>query len=501
SFVTISAVQAAGKIFSGQSAGSLTALLLACAFSRGLLHYGEHYCNHLIAFKMLALIRVKVFHKLRQLSPAKLESKDKGSLLSLITSDIELLEVFYAHTISPIAIASLFTICMLSFFSRYSVFLALLALLAYAAVGIAIPLVFSRRASQPGQEIRQKLGQISSFMLDSIMGLAESLQFGQGPKRQSELAAIDQGLTKSRSRLAALTSLQQLLTNLTILLSAAGMLALAKSLQLPFAQSLTVTSAMLASFGPVSALSALSTGLTETVASGRRVLGLLDEAPLLNENAAGDQPAFAGAALKQVSFSYPGSNKPVLKDYSLTIPKGKIIGIHAPSGSGKSTILKLLARFYDVQKGQVTISESDVRQIKTAALRQLESYMPQETWLATDTVANNISLGRSASREEIIACAKKANIHDFIMTLPDGYDSIVGQQGSMSAGQKQRVGIARAFLHGGDLLLLDEITANLDALNEGIVLKSIKEAGRGKTVVLVSHRTSTLAIADEIVEL
>ncbi|WP_201346939.1 ATP-binding cassette domain-containing protein, partial [Lactobacillus nasalidis] len=314
-------------------------------------------------------------------------------------------------------------------------------------------------------------------------------------------AAIDQGLTKSRSRLAALTSLQQLLTNLTILLSAAGMLALAKSLQLPFAQSLTVTSAMLASFGPVSALSALSTGLTETVASGRRVLGLLDEAPLLNENAAGDQPAFAGAALKQVSFSYPGSNKPVLKDYSLTIPKGKIIGIHAPSGSGKSTILKLLARFYDVQKGQVTISESDVRQIKTAALRQLESYMPQETWLATDTVANNISLGRSASREEIIACAKKANIHDFIMTLPDGYDSIVGQQGSMSAGQKQRVGIARAFLHGGDLLLLDEITANLDALNEGIVLKSIKEAGRGKTVVLVSHRTSTLAIADEIVEL
>lgn len=503
SFVTINAVAAAGKIFNGQTASALLVLLLICAFSRGILHYGEHYCNHLLAFKMLALIRVKVFHKLRLLSPAKLEGKDKGDLLSLITNDIELLEVFYAHTISPIAIACVYTICLLAFFARYSLACALLALIFYALAGIVIPLLFSRFSSRPGQDIRQKMGQISNFMLDSILGLAETLQYGQGDKRKKELAATDQELTQSRAKLNQLTALQQTLTSLVILLAASAMLFLTtRLLHLPFSQSLIGASAMLASFGPVSALSALSTGLTETVASARRVLAILDEEPVVEENAAGVKPAFSSASLEKVTFTYPDGDRPVLEDYSLTIPKGKIIGIHAPSGSGKSTILKLLARFYDVQKGQVAISAVNIKDIETSALRGLESYMPQETWLATDTVENNIKLGKAASREEVVACAKMANIHDFIMTLPKGYDSLLGENGnSLSAGQKQRIGIARAFLHAGDLLLLDEITANLDALNEGIILKALKEARGGKTVVLVSHRLSTLAIADQIVDL
>lgn len=292
SFVTINAVAAAGKFFNGQTASALIVLLLICAFSRGILHYGEHYCNHLLAFKMQALIRVKVFHKLRLLSPAKLEGKDKGNLLSLITSDIELLEVFYAHTISPIAIACVYTICLLVFFARYSLACALLALIFYALAGIVLPLVFSRFSRRPGQDIRQKMGKISNFMLDSILGLAETLQYGQGDKRKKELAATDQDLTQSR------------------------------------------------------------------------VLAILDEEPVVEENAAGGKPAFSSASLKKVAFTYPDGNRPVLEDYSLTILKGKIIGIHDPSGSGKSTILKLLARFYDVQKRQVAIQHQGHRNIR-----------------------------------------------------------------------------------------------------------------------------------------
>lgn len=504
SFVTISAVMAAGKLFAGQAATSLLILVLICGLARGPLHYGEHYFNHLIAFKLLALLRVKLFHALRRLSPAKLEGKNKGELLALITGDIELLEIFYAHTISPVAIASLYTLCMVCFIGHYSWLLAFWALAFYLIVGLVIPAVNARLTSLPGQAIREKISRLSGFVLDSIKGSEEIRQFGQGQKRLENLQKADQELTKAQQRLAALGNWQQAATTLAIQIASAGMLVLSLLLRkhgMTLAGSLTVTAAMMSSFGPVVALSALSTSLAQTAASAQRVLDILDEEPVVSENESGEEPTFSQADLQKVTFTYPDGDQPVLKDFSLHIPKGKIIGIHAPSGSGKSTILKLLARFYDASEGQVAISGVDVKKLKTSALRQLESYVPQDTWLASETIEDNIKLGQAATRAEVIQAAKKASLHDFILTLPEGYDTKLGEGQQLSAGQKQRLGIARAFLHDGDLFLLDEITANLDALNEGIILKALKEESQDKTIVIVSHRLSTLAIADQIITL
>lgn len=314
----------------------------------------------------------------------------------------------------------------------------------------------------------------------------------------------DQELTKAQQRLAALGNWQQAATTLAIQIASAGMLVLSLLLRkhgMTLAGSLTVTAAMMSSFGPVVALSTLSTSLAQTAASAQRVLDILDEEPVVSENESGEEPTFSQADLQKVTFTYPDGDQPVLKDFSLHIPKGKIIGIHAPSGSGKSTILKLLARFYDASEGQVSISNTDIKKIKTSALRQLESYVPQDTWLASETIEDNIKLGQAATRAEVIQAAKKASLHDFILTLPEGYDTKLGEGQQLSAGQKQRLGIARAFLHDGDLFLLDEITANLDALNEGIILKALKEESQDKTIVIVSHRLSTLAIADQIITL
>ena len=492
---------------------TIITVMIVIAVLRGILHYVEQYCNHFIAFKLLAIIRHKVFAALRKLCPAKLEGRDKGNLISIITTDIELLEVFYAHTISPIAIATLTSMIMVIFIGGYHWLAGLLALAAYLIVGVAIPMWNGKRGSQKGMEFRTNFGELNSFVLDSLRGLDETIQYGQGEKRKEQMSERSKNLAGMQESLSKMEGSQRSFTNMVILLASFGMLALTIWLyakgEMGFEGILTCTIAMMGSFGPVVALSSLSNNLNQTLASGERVLSLLEETPLVEEipgdvetsGAESMEHGFTGAEAENVTFAY--GEEVILDNYSLKLQPGKITGIHGASGSGKSTLLKLLMRFWDVQDGSVSVDGTDVRKIPTKHLRDMESYVTQETHLFHDSIANNIAIAKpGASREEIMESAKKASIHDFIMTLSKGYDTEVGELGdTLSGGEKQRIGIARAFLHECPLILLDEPTSNLDSLNEGIILKSLKESAEKKTVVLVSHRVSTMNVADVVYEM
>ena len=492
---------------------TILTVMIVIAVLRGILHYVEQYCNHFIAFKLLAIIRHKVFAALRKLCPAKLEGRDKGNLISIITTDIELLEVFYAHTISPIAIATLTSMIMVIFIGRYHWLAGLLALAAYLIVGVVIPMWNGKRGSQKGMEFRTNFGELNSFVLDSLRGLDETIQYGQGEKRKEQMTERSKNLAGMQESLSKMEGSQRSFTNMVILLASFGMLVLTIWLYekgaIGFEGILTCTIAMMGSFGPVVALSSLSNNLNQTLASGERVLSLLEEIPLVEEipgdvetsDAESKEHEFTGAEVENVTFAY--GEEVILDNYSLKLQPGKITGIHGASGSGKSTLLKLLMRFWDVQDGSVSVDGTDVRKIPTKHLRDMESYVTQETHLFHDSIANNIAIAKpGASREEIMEAAKKASIHDFIMTLPKGYDTEVGELGdTLSGGEKQRIGIARAFLHDAPMILMDEPTSNLDSLNEGIILKSLKESAKKKTVVLVSHRVSTMNVADVVYEI
>ena len=485
--------------------GKLAGMLILLAVLRGILHYGEQYCNHFIAFKLLAIIRHKVFAKLRKLCPAKLQGRDKGNLISIITSDIELLEVFYAHTISPIAIAVLTSLIMVLFIGSQYAPAGVIALTGYLMVGAVISLWNGRKGAAEGMAFRNSFGELNSFILDSLRGLDETIQYGQGEKRMQQMDARSRELGQMQKKLNRQEAFQGSITNLVILLFSFGMLFFMlwnfQKGNVNYEEMVIATIAMMGSFGPVVALSNLSNNLNQTLASGERVLSLLEEEPQIEEISGEEETRFTGAEAEHVDFSY--EEEQILKDYSIELPEGKIVGIHGASGSGKSTLLKLLMRFWDVNNGRIWISEKDIRKINTKDLRDMESYVTQETYLFHDSIANNIAVGKpEASREEIMDAAKKASIHDFIMTLPDGYDTEVGELGdTLSGGEKQRIGIARAFLHDTPFLLLDEPTSNLDSLNEGIILKSLKESRKNQTVVLVSHRKSTMNLADIIYEM
>lgn len=512
-FLTILAGQVIVHGVIAGGAGSIKTIItvmIIIAVLRGILHYAEQYCNHFIAFKLLAIIRHKVFAALRKLCPAKLEGRDKGNLISIITTDIELLEVFYAHTISPIAIAALTSLVMVFFIGRYHWLAGILALAAYLVVGVVIPMWNGGRGSQMGMEFRTNFGELNSFVLDSLRGLDETIQYAQGEKRKEQMSERSRSLAGMQEKLSGMEGAQRSFTNLVILLASFGMLALTVWLygkgEIGFEGILTCTIAMMGSFGPVVALSSLSNNLNQTLASGERVLSLLEEIPMVEEipedmHIKIVSENFSGAEAKNVTFAY--ENETILDDYSLKLEPGKITGIHGASGSGKSTLLKLLMRFWDVNEGSVSVDGEDVRKIPTRHLRDMESYVTQETHLFHDSIANNIAVGSpGASREAIIEAAKKASIHDFIMKLPKGYDTEVGELGdTLSGGEKQRIGIARAFLHDSPLIFMDEPTSNLDSLNEGIILKSLREAAEKKTVVLVSHRKSTMNIVDTVFEM
>lgn len=499
-FITILGGYAVLGVLFSERAVSLTvlfAVILGLALLRGVLRYGEQACNHFIAFKLLALIRDKVFAALRRLCPAKLEGKDKGDLISVITSDIELLEVFYAHTISPICIAVLFCGVMTALIGHFHPTLGGLAACAYLTVGALIPLVTSKLSGEDGARFRAESGELSAFVLDSLRGLSEILQYRRGAARLAEMNEKIDRLSACEEKMKCKVGYNTAVTEAVILLFDMGILFLSVHL-CDFADALLCTLALFSSFGPCVALAALGSTLQNTFAAGNRVLDILEEEPVAEEVTGEEAVEFHGASAEHITFAY--GTETVLKDFSITIPENKIIGIVGRSGSGKSTLLKLLMRFWEVGQGTVRISERDVNHINTADLRAMESFMTQETYLYHDSIRNNLLLAKeNATEEELIAACKKASVHDFIMSLPKGYDTPVGELGdTLSGGERQRLGLARAFLHDAPFLLLDEPTSNLDSLNEAVILKSLHEGRAGKTVLLVSHRKSTMGIADEV---
>lgn len=484
------------------SLGVIFESVLIFALVRGVLRYAEQACNHFIAFKLLALIRDKVFASLRRLCPAKLEGRDKGDLISVITSDIELLEVFYAHTISPVIIAFFVSLIMCVFLAHINPVLAVVALVAYVAVGVCVPVYISKASKDTGLTFRTKSGELSSFVLDSLRGLPEILQYNCGMERLDEMNRRTDSLSEDESRLKSLTGINMAVTNTVILVADLVMIIVSCSLYgkgaVSFAGVLVSVVAMMSSFGPVVALANLGSTLQNTFAAGNRVLDILDEQPVTKDITGCENIEFNGAAAENITFSY--GEETILSDVSIPVPKGSIIGISGRSGSGKSTLLKLFMRFWSTDKGTITISDKSVEQINTDNLRSMESFVTQDTHLFNDTIRNNIRIAKlDATDEEIIEACKKASVHDFISKLPDGYDTNVGELGDMlSGGEKQRIGLARAFLHDAPFVLLDEPTSNLDSLNEAIILKSLKEEGKGRTVALVSHRQSTMRIADKV---
>ena len=507
-FITVFGGLAIAEILGFPGPLSLRTLLSAVIFlavARGLLRYAEQLSNHYIAFKILALIRNKVFTALRRLAPAKLEGRDKGNLISIITSDIELLEVFYAHTISPIAIAFLTSLIMVAFIAGYSPLLAFLALAAYLTVGVLVPVGVSKLGSDVGLAYRNGFGDLNSFVLDSLRGLKEIIQYGMGQKRLLQLNARTDELSRKHRELKKYECLAKAITDTVILFFSAAMLFTGLLLYtrgaVGFDGVLIPTIAMMSSFGPVVALSSLSNNLRHTLASGNRVLDLLEEEPVVEEVEDGKVLDFGTVECSNIDFAYGA--EPILEDYSLQIRENNIVGIHGRSGSGKSTLLKLLMRFWDVDNGRVAIAGEDIRNVNTSSLRNLQGYLTQETHLFNDTIAENIRIAKpDATLEEIIEAAKKAAVHDFIVSLPNGYETNVGELGeSLSSGERQRIGLARVFLHDAPFVLLDEPTSNLDSLNEGMILKSLLEESENKTMVLVSHRKSTMNIADLVIEM
>lgn len=481
---------------------SIVVIIAVSAVLRGILHYGEQACNHYIAFKLLALIRTKVFNALRRLAPAKMESKKKGELIAVLTSDIELLEVFYAHTISPIAIAILTSVIVLCIIGSFNLWLMVVALLGYVTVGGIIPVVMGKKGSVWGMKYRNDFAELNSIIYDSLRGVDEIIQYGYGEKRYKLVEESEDKLNLEAEKLRRLEGIQKGITGGAILLFTLLMLVVSIWLNangsIDFNGVLICTIIMTSSFGPLVALSNLSNNLSQTLASGERVLEILEEAPVI-EDITGKMPATNGdVKADNVTFSY--EEELILKDVDMEFKKGQITGILGKSGSGKSTLLKLIMRFWETDKGQISIDDRDVNDINTDDLRDMQSYVTQETWLFNDTIGNNIKIAKPyASLEEVKKAAKKANIADFIENLPNGYDTNIGELGdSLSGGEKQRIGVARAFLHDSNMIILDEPTSNLDSLNESYLLNSLENSSKDKTVILVSHRASTMGIANKV---
>lgn len=504
-FITILGGCAAVNILGSETAFSLKTILVIIgiiAVLRGVLHYAEQYSNHDIAFRLLAILRDKVFGKLRELCPAKLECKDKGSLISVITSDIELLEVFYAHTISPIAIGIITSAIMAAFIGRYHFSLGMIAVAAYIFVGAEIPVIISKICGSAAEDFRRENGKLSGFVLETLYGISEIIRFGSGEKRITEMEKRTEKLSEKDRILKRNNSICSALTTVSVIIFPIIILAVSAALYqkniIGFDGVIIPTIAMFSSFGPVIALANLGGGLQQTFAAADRVLDILEESPSVPEIMGGADIKFTGANANNVSFSY-GDEK-VLDNVSLDIPSNGIVGITGKSGSGKSTLLKLFMRFWETSSGRIFISGKNINSIRTNSLRDSESLVTQDTHIFKDTIENNLKIAKlNATREEIESACKKASIHDFIMSLPKGYETEAGELGDMlSGGEKQRIGAARAFLHDSEFMLFDEPTSNLDALNEAVILKSIAEQKDKKAILLVSHRVSTMRIADSI---
>ena len=478
-------------------------LLIVLAISRGFLRYVEQLCNHFIAFKLLAIIRNKVFRALRRLAPAKLEGKEKGNLISLITSDIELLEVFYAHTISPIFIAFVTSVIVVSILFAYSVKAAIFAMISYLIVGLFLPIFSSKSGKKEGLELRNEFADLNSYLLDSLRGMKEVIQYSYGEKRLDYIDETTVKLNRKQERIKVFEAQNRGFTTSIVALLGLIMFVIMKNEMVDIFdinKLIVVTVLFMSSFGPVIALSSLSANLRSTFASGDRVLNILEEKPQVLEVYDQNKTYFSDLKIEDITFSY--NDEIILNDFNLSLENGEKLAIFGKSGSGKSTLLKLIMRFWDVDKGEIKISDRNIKQVNTKDLRDIENYMTQETYLFQGSILENIKIAKKdASLNEVIEACKKASIHDFICSLKDGYETNVGELGEkLSSGEKQRIGLARVFLHDAPLYILDEPTSNLDALNEGIILNAISKE-ENKSMLIVSHRKSALNIADKTIEI
>ena len=483
------------------SFNTIVILLFVCAVLRGILRYAEQACNHYIAFKLLARIRNQVFGALRRLCPAKLEVKDKGSLISLITSDIELLEVFYAHTISPICIAFVTSLVCVMIQMQFGWIYGLYSLFAYVVVGVALPIYISKKSRHIGIEYRKEAGNLNNYVLESMRGLKESMQYMDTNRRLSGLNHQTALLANREKDLKHFQAKTISLTNLCVVLLSLGLCLIHVSLNSSIQSTIVSSVLQVSSFGPVIALANLGSTLSQTIGAGQRVISLLDETPVVEEVVNGNEAKFNNLDILDVDFAY--DEEQILKDMNLNIQEDEVIGIQGKSGSGKSTLLKLLMRFWNVSKGKILVDRIDIKGLNTSNLRKNEGYVTQETILFHDTIENNLKVAKQdATVEEIEVACKKANIHEYIQSLPNGYKTMVEELGSsLSGGERQRMGLARMFLHDSKLVLLDEPTSNLDSLNEGVILKSIYEERKDKTIVFVSHRESTLSHCDRVIHM
>lgn len=486
------------------SYGLIITLAIGCGVLRGILRYFEQYSNHYIAFKLLAVIRDKIFAALRRLCPAKLESKEKGSIIAMLTSDIETLEVFYAHTISPICIAVLVSVSVLIFVGCVSSwYLSLVALIAYLMIGIIVPMISSKALKASGVRYRAEFASFNSYFLDSIKGVKDIVLNNAGEQRKQEvndrsdvLLAETKKMKHDTTKAAAFT---ELAVSLSIIATLVVGILLVASDMLSIGYMIVGVVTVFSSFGPVIAISALPGNLTQTFASGDRVLNLLAEEPVVSPVENGNNFDFEKLNVGDLSFSYDG-NTEILRDIKMHAEKGEIIGIVGESGCGKSTFLKLLLRFWHKDGGSIAYNGIDIDNIDGDNLLDNVTMVSQTTYLFDETIEDNLRIAKpDATQEELEAACRMASVHDFIMTLPDGYKTRVGALGdNLSAGEKQRIGLARAFLKDSQLILLDEPTSNVDSINEGIILKALKEQKNKKSIILVSHRESTMAIADRI---
>ena len=483
--------------------GILTALIVL-AVARGALRYLEQMSGHYIAFKLLALLRDKVFSSLRRLAFVKLQDKQAGQLVSLVTNDIELLEVFYAHTIAPIMIAFFTSAILLLVFGHLSGWFVIVALAAYLTVGVILPIITTKLAREDGRRYRELVGEMNDFFLDSVRGMKEIQLFGYAQKRLAEIQQRSQKIDTAFERIKDQEAKVRVYTEVAV--SAFNIIMLFTGLilfsldKIDFSAFLIGVILLMSSYGPVIALSNLSSNLLQTLASGERVLSLLAEEPELKDvESAVDLKEVSRIDVENVSFAY--GEEQILSDVSLSVKKGEILGIHGRSGSGKSTLLKLLMRFYDPKSGSIKINGETLPNINTRSLRDNMAYITQQTYIFNETIEENIRLARRDARlEEIMEAAKKASIHDFILSLPEGYQTKMTELGgNLSDGEKQRIGIARAFLHNAPIILLDEPTSNLDSLNEAMILKSLLNVKAEKLIILVSHRQSTMAICDQVI--
>lgn len=486
------------------SYGLIIGLAVGCGVLRGLLRYAEQYCNHYIAFRLLAVLRDKIFGALRVLCPAKLESKRKGAIIAMITSDIETLEVFYAHTISPICIAAVVSTAVFLFVGfASSWYLALAALVGYFAIGVVLPVISSSLLRSGGVGYRKEFSSFNAYFLDSIKGVKDIVLNNAEKERLAEVDRRSDVLLdytkKIKRKTATAAGITEIFVSVFIILTLIVGIVLVSAGALSIGKMIIGVVAVFGSFGPVIAISALPGNLTQTFASGDRVLKLLAEKPAVEPVTDGTDMDFRRVETKDLCFGYE-RDKRVLNEVCMHAEAGEIVGIVGASGCGKSTLLKLLMRFWEKDSGSIEYDGTDVDRINSDSLTDNVAMVSQSTYLFDESIADNLRIAKyDATDEELKEACRKASVHEFIESLPEGYDTKVGALGdNLSAGEKQRIGLSRAFLHDGRLILLDEPTSNVDSINEGMILKALRDCRSDKAIILVSHRESTMAIADRV---